>query len=99
MGRRFKSSAYKRYTRDLTLLLPSNYPIPPKPYEIHFKWGFSTELADWDNPIKPAQDIICKKYGIDDRYIKQGIVSYEKVKKGEEFIQFEILHYEEESKD
>jgi hypothetical protein len=56
-GKRYKTDVYKQYSRDLTYLLPRNYTLPPPPYEIRLKWGFSSKLSDWDNPIKPTQDI------------------------------------------
>lgn len=88
-GRRFKTDAYERYSRDLMFLLPK-VKMPPPPYEIRFVFGFSSKLSDWDNPIKPLQDIICKKYKFDDRDIYRAIVDKEIVPIGKEFFEFEI---------
>jgi Holliday junction resolvase RusA-like endonuclease len=42
-------------------------------------------MSDWDNPVKPLQDILQKKYGFNDKDIFQGTVSKRKVNKGEEY--------------
>ena len=55
------------------------------------KFGFSSKLADWDNPVKPFQDILQKRYNFDDRDIFKATVEKEIVKKGNEFIEFKIL--------
>ena len=89
-GKRFKTKLYKRYERDLLLTLP-RLTLPEKPYYIFFEFGINT-LADWDNPVKPLQDILQKKYGFDDRYVEEGNVKKTIVKKGQEFLKFEILN-------
>ena len=91
-GKRFKTQKYKAYERELILRL-KNIQLPSKPYEIHLKFGFSSKLADWDNPIKPFQDILQKKYNFDDKDIFKAIVEKEIVKKGNEYIKFEIITY------
>ena len=88
-GRRFRTDKYKRYERDLLLLLP-NMKIPKGKLEIYFKWGFSSKLADWDNPIKGFQDILQKKYNFNDRDVFKATVEKEIVKKGKEYIKFKI---------
>lgn len=91
-GKRYKTDAYKKYERDLMFILPKIV-IPPPPYEIYFKFGFSSIASDWDNCIKTTQDILAKKYKFNDKLIKRGIVETEYVKKGFEFFKFEIRHY------
>lgn len=88
-GRRFKTDAYRVYQNTLLWLLPK-IEVPEPPYEIHFKFGFSNSLADWDNPVKPTQDILSKKYGFNDKLIRKAIVETEIVKKGKEYVEFEI---------
>lgn len=88
-GKRFKTQAYKQYERDVLLLLPA-LDIPDGELEIRLEWGFSSSASDWDNPIKPFQDILQKKYGFNDNRIKRAIVEVVKVKKGEEYIEFTI---------
>lgn len=88
-GKRFKTPKYKAYEQELLYTLP-NIKLPSPPYEIHFTFGFSSKLSDWDNPIKPFQDILQKKYNFDDRDIFKAIVEKKIVAKGAEFIEFEI---------
>lgn len=88
-GKRFKTQAYKRYERDVMLLLkPFN--IPNGDLSIELEWGFSNAASDWDNPIKPFQDILQKKYGFNDSRVIMAKVIKKKVKKGEEYISFNI---------
>jgi Holliday junction resolvase RusA-like endonuclease len=93
-GKRFKTPKYKAYEKELLLLLPNDYKVPLKPLEITLKFGFSSKLSDWDNPIKPFQDILQKKYKFNDSQIYKAIVIKEIVKKGDEFIEFEINEIE-----
>lgn len=92
-GKRFKTKKYDDFRNKLLLLLP-NIKIPEPPYEIHLKWGFSSSASDWDNPIKPTQDTIAFKYGFNDKLIKKAIVETELVRKGFEYIEFDIKHYD-----
>ncbi len=88
-GKRFKTSKYTKYERD-TLRLLKLFKMPESPLKIKITWGFSSKLADIDNPTKPFLDILQKKYGFDDRDIYELILTKEIVKKSEEFIEFEI---------
>lgn len=88
-GRRFKTDAYKNFQNTLLWLLPK-MEIPTPPYQIYFKFGFSNSLADWDNPVKLTQDVLSKKYGFNDKLIRRAIVETEIVKKGKEYIEFEL---------
>lgn len=91
-GKRYKSPAYLRFERDFLLMLPRSYPVPKTGLlKINLKWGFSSDLSDWDNPIKPVVDVLQKKYGFNDKRIKLGVVQVEQVKKGREFIEFNIV--------
>jgi hypothetical protein len=88
-GRRFKTPKYKTYENILlSKLEPLELPLPP--FEIYFKFGFSSKLSDWDNPIKPFQDILQKKYKFNDRDVFKAVIEKEIVKKGNEFIEFSI---------
>ena len=88
-GKRFKTPKYKKYESDLLFILPK-IKIPDPPYQLYFKFGFSSTLSDGDNPVKPTQDILAKKYGFDDKLIKRWVIETEIVKKGAEFIEFEL---------
>jgi len=89
-GKRFKTPSYKKYTRDLTLLLPRKIDIPEGKLHIYFKFYLSSKCADYDNPIKPTQDIICAKYDINDNRFYKATIEKIDVPKGEEKIEFEI---------
>ena len=91
-GKRFKTPKYKSYEQELLFRL-NKYKLPQPPFEIHFKFGFSSKLSDWDNPVKPLQDILQKKYGFDDRDIFRAIVEKEIVKKGQDYLEFNIIKY------
>ena len=89
-GRRFKTPKYKSYEQELLLTLPKiNLPKPP--FEIHFEFGFSNVMSDWDNPVKPLQDILQKKYGFNDKDIHRAVVDKVMVKKGEEYFKVKIM--------
>lgn len=91
-GRRFKTPKYLRYEKDLFLILPPKT-MPKPPYSIYFEFGFSNSSSDWDNPIKPLQDILQKKYGFNDKDVFEARVNKIKVKKGQEFIKVKIENY------
>ena len=92
-GKRFRSNEYKTYDKIMSLILPSKIDIPDGELAIIFIWYFSSAGSDYDNPIKPTQDIICKKYGINDNRFKAGFQVKEKVKKGEERLEFKIIRF------
>ena len=47
-----------------------------------------------DNPIKPFTDCLQKKYGFNDNRIIEAHIKKVKVKKGEEYIKFELRELE-----
>ena len=89
-GRRFKTPKYKAYARDLSLILPASVAIPTGPLQVEYEFGLSNMQADYDNPIKPFQDVLQAKYGFNDSQIIQAVVRKVKVKKGSEYISFSI---------
>ena len=90
-GRRFKTQEYKMYEKGLLSGLPNaEIPDTGEKMMIYLRWGFSSTMSDWDNPIKPFQDILQKKYGFDDRHIHIAVVEKTKVRKGEEYIFVQI---------
>lgn len=89
-GKRFKTPAYKSYERSLFLILP-RIELPSPPYEVHYEFGFSSPLADWDNPVKPFQDILQNKYRFNDKDIVRAVVTKTRVEKGEEYSAFRII--------
>ena len=88
-GRRVKTAKYRKYERDILLLLQPMI-IPDGKLELYLKWGFSSAGSDWDNPIKPFQDCLQKKYDFNDNRVVRAVTEKVKVKKGDEYIEFEI---------
>lgn len=91
-GRRFKTKKYKDYEKEVLLLLP-NLKVPKGKLELNITFGFSSVGSDWDNPIKPFQDILQKKYHFNDSKVYKATIVKEMVKKGSEFIEFSIEEY------
>lgn len=90
-GRRFKTKDYKEYEKEIIYQLPT-IKLPDPPYQIIFEFGLSNKASDWDNPVKPLQDILQKKYKFDDKLIYEGIVRKIIVPKGQEYFSAEINH-------
>jgi Holliday junction resolvase RusA-like endonuclease len=88
-GKRFKTPLYKDYEKEILELLPEKYEIPEGDLQVRYEFGLNT-MADWDNPVKPLQDILQKKYDFDDRRIMKAEVIKKVVKKGEGYFNFEI---------
>ncbi|MFD2599877.1 hypothetical protein ACFSQ3_13045 [Sphingobacterium corticis] len=93
-GRRFKTDKYKAYEKHALLLLPP-LKLPQPPYQITIEFGLSNVMSDWDNPVKPLQDILQKKYGFNDKDVLRASVEKTKVAKGEEYFEFQIDHYDQ----
>ena len=91
-GRRFKTPIYKKYENELLFMLPK-MKIPEGKLELTIVFGFSSSASDWDNPIKPFQDILQKRYSFNDSRVYKATIIKEIVKKGEEFIEFNIKEY------
>lgn len=64
--------------------------IPAGELELNIEVGMSNSQSDLDNICKPFQDILQKKYGFNDNRIYKLVMQKIKVKKGEEYISFEI---------
>lgn len=88
-GRRFKTDAYKDYERTLLNNLP-DIVIPKPPFSVEYTFGFSSKASDFDNPIKVLQDILQKRYGFNDKFIKRAVIEVDHVSKGNEYIKFSI---------
>jgi len=89
-GRRFKTKKYKAYEKEVIYTLRPMV-IPEGPLQINLKFGFSNSASDFDNPVKPFVDCLQKKYGFNDKRIRRAIIDIEMVKKGNEFIEFELI--------
>lgn len=90
-GRRFKSEEYKAYEKSALSILP-NIELPLPPYRINLVFGVSNKASDWDNPVKPIQDILQKRYGFNDKDIYEAFVKKVIVSKRMEYFSFEIIH-------
>lgn len=88
-GKRFKTAKYKGYENVCMLLLPK-ITLPEPPYKVFYEFGMSNTLSDIDNPVKPFQDILQKKYLFNDSEIHEMNVKKVKVKKGLDYISFRI---------
>ena len=88
-GKRFKTVKYKKYEKDVLLMLP-RIKLPPPPYKLYYEWGFSNKASDVDNPIKPFMDILQKKYLFNDKEIYELHLKKAIVAKGKEYIKFEL---------
>lgn len=92
-GRRFKTKGYKAFEESCLFMLP-RMKLPEPPFEVRYVFGFSNKLADIGNPEKLITDILCKKYHFDDREIYRMVLEKQITKKGAEFFEFQIRHYE-----
>lgn len=97
-GKRFKTKKYKAYERDILMML-GPFTVPDGNLRLSLTFGFSNSASDIDNPVKCFTDCLQKKYGFNDSRIYQLMVSKVKVKKGDEFIQWEITRYRQLLKD
>jgi len=93
-GRRFKNKNYKDYEREVLYLLPKRLmDMPTGKLELNLIIGLSSRNADIDNCEKFFTDLLCLKYGFDDKWIYRLVIEREDVKKGQEFIDFLIKKY------
>ena len=93
-GKRFKTKKYRDYEVILRNRLPE-LKLPKPPYSVYYEFGFSSASCDLDNPIKPFQDVLQKVYGFNDKDIFEMVAKRAKVKKGNEYIVFDIKTCEE----
>lgn len=71
-------------------LLPTLH-LDKAPYKLTLEFGCSSKLSDIDNFLKGTIDCLVNKYNFDDREIYTLIVNKIIVKKGMEYIKFEIV--------
>ena len=86
---RFKTKVYEKYEEAALFILP-DFELPPAPYLLRLEFGFSSIASDIDNPVKPTLDILSKKYKFNDKHVKRLIVDRMQVKRGMEYIIFEL---------
>lgn len=88
-GRRFKTKEYKAYREHLHLILPK-VEVPDGDIWLFVEFGVSNMGFDTDNGIKPFLDALQDKYGFNDRRVTAITAKKTKVKKGDEFVKFEL---------
>lgn len=88
-GRRFTTPELSSYKRDIAFQLPK-MSIPEGNLSVSYIFGISNKGGDGDNLIKCFQDAVSEYYGFNDNKIYKWIVEKVIVKKGEEFVDFEI---------
>ena len=86
-GRRWKTDAHRAWHKSVLFLLPK-MELPPPPYELYLKFGFSSQASDFDNCIKFFTDCLADKFKFNDKKIRRAIIDIEIVPKGKEFIEF-----------
>lgn len=91
-GRRFKTKELENYKTSLSYLLPK-LKIKNGKLSVKYIFGVSSKGADGDNLIKCFQDTIAEKYRFNDNKIYKWDVEKIDVKKGQEYIEFEISSY------
>lgn len=91
-GRRFTTPLLKQYKKDLSVLLPSLI-VPEGKLAVQYEFGVSSKMSDGDNLIKSFQDAIAENYGFNDNMIYRWVMEKVNVKKGEEYVRFEILPF------
>lgn len=88
-GKRFKTDDYKRYEYQCLMMLRP-FSVPAGKLSLNLTFGFSSKASDTDNPVKCFQDILSKKYGFDDKRIYEINIKKVDVKKGSEFIEWNL---------
>lgn len=88
-GQRFKTQKYLDFEK-LVLLSLKPMAVPDPPYSVSFEFGMSNSLSDYDNAVKPLQDVLQKKYGFNDKDIFEAHIRKVKVAKGQEYFKFSM---------
>lgn len=88
-GRRFATAELKQFKVDMSRILPK-LDIPKGRLAVHYIFGVSSKNCDGDNLAKATQDCLAECYGFNDRIIYKWVMEKVDVKKGEEYILFNI---------
>lgn len=89
-GKRFKTVKYKDWIDNAIIQLKAIKQPETSKLKLIVTFGVSSKAADIDNPLKPLLDLIQRKYQINDNRFYKLEVTKEIVKKGSEFIKFNI---------
>jgi len=90
LGQRRKTPKYREYERVMLELLDDCEVPEEGNLFILYEWGLSNAGFDIDNPIKPFQDILQTRYEFNDKRIVTMLVNKFKVKRGDEYVQFDV---------
>ena len=93
-GRRFKTPKYKAYEAEVLLKLKPMQ-IGKGKLSLRLIVAYSNSQSDIDNCLTPFLDILQKKYLLNDSQIYELNIRKCIVKKGSEFIDFEVKEYAE----
>jgi Holliday junction resolvase RusA-like endonuclease len=89
-GRRFKTKEYDVFIKSVLFMLPKLKISDKDDLKLFVTFGYSSKTSDLDNGLKTFIDCLVKKYGFDDRNIYEIVAKKKIVKKGEEYIEFNI---------
>lgn len=92
-GRRFSTPELKAFKEEVFLRLP-RISVPSGPLMMRYEFGVSSSASDLDNCVKSFQDCLAEKYGFNDNKIYRCEMEKKVVPKGQEYIDFEIITYE-----
>lgn len=92
-GRKFATNELKQYKSDVYFLLP-NITILNEKLSVYYEFGLSSKGSDGDNLIKAFQDILSERYNFNDNKIYRWEIIKKDVKKGEEYVIFDIKKME-----
>ena len=93
-GRRFASAKLKQFKKDIWGFIPNYNGYVLRKIGVRYTFGVSSKNSDGDNCIKAFQDILAEKWRFNDKQIYEWYVKKVLVKKGEEFIDFEVYDTE-----
>ena len=88
-GRRWKTEEHRVWHRSVLFLLPKMV-MPPPPYEVYLKFGFSSKTSDFDNCVKFFIDCLSDKHKFNDKLIRRAVIDVDIVPKGKEYIEFSL---------
>ncbi len=88
-GRVYKNEAYRSFEELMLYSLPK-IKVPEGKLFLRLEFGVSSKKADVDNLVKCTLDCLCRQYGFNDNKVYLMEVAKEDVKRGEEYIDFDI---------
>ncbi|MCX4024772.1 hypothetical protein [Spartinivicinus marinus] len=96
LGRKVKSKKYRDYEEILISTLP-DVSVPEGKLTLKLLVSYSNSRADIDNALKPFIDVLQKRYDFNDNKLYRLVIEKNIVKKGEEFLKFQLIPYEKQN--